>query len=203
MIRSMNVAIRRAALLFAMMAFGISATAWSQDQAEMEAMMKAATPGPHHEQLAKMVGSWKTSSKMWMAPEAPPVETAGTSEISSLLGGRFVREVTKAPMMGMPWEGHGIFGYDNAQEKHVSIWYDSFGTMMMYFEGSCTGNCNTVTMKSNYFDPMTQSKKTMKTVSKKSGDDKVLLTLYDVAKDGSETKMVEITYARTGGQAQR
>lgn len=115
-------------------------------QEEMAAMMAAMTPGPHHEALMKMVGSWEMSSKMYAGPGAPPMETKGTSTVEGLLDGRFIMETVKAPMMGMPWTGHGIYGYDNTTKKHVSTWFDSFGTMMMHFEGTCEKSCSVVTM---------------------------------------------------------
>jgi len=165
-------------------------------QEEMAAMMAAATPGPHHQAMTKTVGTWEMSSKMWMAPGAPPMESAGTATIEGLMDGRFVMETAKAPMMGMPWEGRGLWGYDNTTKKHIGFWFDSFGTMMMSFEGTCDGACKVLTMKSTYMDPMTKTTKTMKSVSKTVTDDHTVNELYDVAKDGTETKMMEITYKR-------
>ena len=46
--------------------------------AEMEAMMKAATPGDQHKMLARMVGDWTFTQKFWMAPGQPPGESSGT-----------------------------------------------------------------------------------------------------------------------------
>ena len=165
-------------------------------QEEMAAMMAAATPGPHHQAMTKTVGTWDTNAKFWMAPGQPPTESVGTTTIEGLMDGRFIMEKTNAPMMGMPWEGRGLWGFDNTTKKHVGIWFDSFGTMMMNFEGTCDGACKVVTMKATYMDPMTNSMKTMKSVTKKVTDDQNVNELYDVAKDGKETKMGEITYKR-------
>lgn len=179
-----------------------STFAQSQDEAAgMQALMAAAAPGPHHKALAAKAGSWKTTNKMWGAPGQPPMESTGTSELTTALDGRFLLETTKASMMGMPWEGRGTFGYDNSTKKHVANWFDSFGTTMMNFEGTCDGTCKTITMTGEYFDPMTKTNKTMKTVMTQISDDEALLTMYDVAKDGSETKMGEVHYERTSSQA--
>jgi hypothetical protein len=124
------------------------------------------------------------------------METQGTATIKGLLGGRFVMETIEAPMMGMPWTGHGIYGYDNTTQKHVGTWFDSFGTTMMHFEGTCENSCSVVTMYSSYMDPMTKSMKKMKSVSKTVDDGTVMGELYDVAKDGKETKVMEMTYKR-------
>ena len=168
----------------------------------MAAYMALATPGPHHEALSAKAGSYKTTSKMWMDPSQPPMETAGTAEIEAVLGGRFVQEVTKANMMGMPWEGRGIFGYDNATKKHTGTWFDSFGTMMMSFEGTCKDHCKQISLTANYLDPVTKTEKGMKTVTEDKGDGVAVTTLYDLV-DGKEVKMGIITYERVSDQASR
>ncbi len=204
MIRSMTAVQRGTFFLVAALAVTAFGTAAAQEAApDMQAMMAAATPGPHHAQLAKRAGSWKTHSTMHMGPDQPPMQSTGTAVLETVMDGRFVQEITKAPMMGMPWEGRGIYGYDNARKKHISTWYDSFGTMIMQFEGDCEGNCKTVTTKSNYFDPGFKTMKTMKAVSVMNGPNKATLTLFDVAKDGKETKIGEIVYTRDEGQAKR
>lgn len=184
--------------------FAQSAFAQSHDEAAaMEAYMAAAAPGPHHEAMAAKAGSWKTTNKMWTKPGQPPMESTGTSELTTALDGRFLLEVTKASMMGMPWEGRGTFGYDNSTKKHIGNWFDSFGTTMMSFEGTCDGTCKTITLTGSYLDPVTKTTKTMKTVTTDISDDEALLTMYDIAKDGSEIKMGEILYERTPTQAKR
>jgi hypothetical protein len=164
--------------------------------------MAAAAPGPHHEALAAKAGSYKTTSKMWMEPGQEPMETVGTSEVKAVLDGRFVEEVTKAQMMGTPWEGRGVFGYDNTTGKHVGTWYDSFGTMMMSFVGTCKDHCKQISLTSTYIDPMTKSKKTMKSVSNDMAGGKSMTTLFDVV-DGKDVKMAEITYEPVSKQAKR
>src|SRR5262245_9009807 len=56
---------------------------------EMAEMMKLAQPGEHHRHMAKMVGTWKSHSKFWMAPGAPPEEGDGSMTIKPALDGRF------------------------------------------------------------------------------------------------------------------
>src|SRR4051812_30496881 len=38
------------------------------EQAIMEKYMKAGTPGPEHQKLAKLAGRWKMQTSAWMAP---------------------------------------------------------------------------------------------------------------------------------------
>jgi len=39
-------------------------------------------------------------------------------------------------MMGMPFEGIGINGYDNLKKKFVSTWIDNMGTMIVMSTGT-------------------------------------------------------------------
>jgi len=163
---------------------------------EMAAMMAAMTPGPHHQAMMKSVGKWTTTSKTWMQPGAPPTESTGTATVEGLLDGRFIMETSKSTLMGMPFEGRGIFGYDNTTKKHIGTWFDSFGTMMMHLEGTCDGACKVLTMTSEYMDPATKTMKKFKMVSKEVSPDETTNVMYDVAKDGTENKMMEMTYKR-------
>ena len=40
-------------------------------------------------------------------------------------------------MMGTPFTGHGMTGYDNVTGKYWSTWTDSMSTGIMVSEGSC------------------------------------------------------------------
>jgi hypothetical protein len=51
----------------------------------MEVYKKVGTPGPPHKLLASLEGVWTTSTKSWMEPGKPPVETTGTCEQKMVL----------------------------------------------------------------------------------------------------------------------
>src|SRR4051812_4266377 len=51
-------------------------------EADMQAMMAAATPGPMHAHLQKSVGNWTGKVKMWMAEGAEPQLSDCTTTIS-------------------------------------------------------------------------------------------------------------------------
>ena len=97
----------------------------------MAAWHKAATPAAGHKRLEPMVGTFKTKVTFVMAPGAPPNIGEGTSEHRWVLGGRYVEQSYKGDSMGMPFEGLGYTGYDNAQGKYVGTWMDTFGTGVM------------------------------------------------------------------------
>ncbi len=91
----------------------------AEEKAAMEAMMKAATPGDAHKNLARMVGRWDATVKMYAQPGAPAQVSTGTSVNKLVLGGRWVQESFDGNFMGMPFSGIGYTGYDNLKKQYV------------------------------------------------------------------------------------
>ena len=107
------------------------------DQAAMEAAwVKHATPGPQHAELQKDVGEWKCEMQEFMMPGSPP--QTGTAKVTSILGGRFTMEEFKGSMMGQPFEGIALTGYDNTLGRYDTTWIDSMGTSIMVMHGNMT-----------------------------------------------------------------
>ncbi len=111
------------------------AAAPSQEEV-MKAWAAQGTPGPAHKALEAAVGTWDVKTKAWMAPGAPPTESTGTSENKMILGGRFLEQRYEGTMMGQPFSGIGVTGYDNYKRKVVSTWMDSMSTAIMTMSGS-------------------------------------------------------------------
>jgi hypothetical protein len=164
-------------------------------QAMMAAYEKAAAPGEQHRQLQKMVGKWNLSLKSWHGPDQPPVESAGTAETKSLLGDRYVQTTINSTMMGKPFSGQGITGYDNTKKKFVGTWIDSMSTGIMRTEGTSDPSGKVMTSQSTFTDPLTGKESKMKIVGKWEGDDKLVEEFYE-KRGGKEAKTMEITYSR-------
>src|SRR5215510_6178115 len=99
------------------------------DPKAMEEMMaKLAAPGPQHERFKKLAGDWNLTVKWTMDPSQPMQVTNSTSTITTLLDGRYCQEQTTGEMMGKPFQGMGLTGYDNALKKYVGVWIDNMGT---------------------------------------------------------------------------
>jgi Protein of unknown function (DUF1579) len=123
-------------------------------QGMMDLYTKLATPGEQHKLLAGMAGTWNTTTKSWMDPNQPPEETTGTCKHAMLMAGRFLQQECTGTMMGQPFKGMGMTGYDNHAKKYVATWIDSMGTGIYFFEGSIGHDGKTITMESRYDDPM-------------------------------------------------
>jgi hypothetical protein len=163
---------------------------------EMEAMMKAMSPGEPHKHLARQVGDWTYTSKMWMDPSAPAMESSGTMSAVSLHGGRYVESTWKGNFMGMPFEGRATDGYDNVGKMYVSSWIDNMSTGIMYSTGTCDAAGKTCTHSGDMWDPMTGQKSTMKSTITWMDDNSYKMEMFGKGPNGQEMKMMEFMVKR-------
>jgi hypothetical protein len=52
-------------------------------------------------------------------------------------------------------EGHLVAGFDPIKKKHVGVWVDSMAPVMMHFEGDYDAATKTVTLHTEYPNPLT------------------------------------------------
>ena len=164
-------------------------------QAMMEMYQKLATPGEPHKQLASLAGSWITKTKEWMEPDKPPTEAAGSAEMKMLLDGRFLQQDFTSEMMGQPYTGMGITGYDNLRKKYVSIWLDTMGTGPFMMEGTGSADGKTITLKGQHTEPG-GGHMTHRAVWKIVDSNTQTFDMWGNHGGGKEMKVMEITYTR-------
>jgi len=164
-------------------------------QEMMELYRRLGTPGAPHKLLASMAGSWNARVKSWMEPGSPPSESTGTSEARMILGGRFLHEEFSGDMMGTPFQGMGITGYDNHARKYVSAWIDSMGTALLYCEGTAGTESNTITTECRHEDPV-KGPMNWRTFTRILDNDNHVFEMYAAERGGKEEKVLEITYSR-------
>ena len=167
----------------------------AEEQAAMEAMMKAATPGEMHKKLTPMVGVFDLKITMWNMPGQPPTNSTGTSENTWVLGGRFIEQKATGDFMGMPFLGIGYTGYDNIKKIYVGTWMDNFGTQVMISTGT-TDDGKTYNFDSSVSDPMTGKTQPVKEKITVVDDDHHVMEMWGPGPDGKMYKMMEITYTR-------
>ncbi len=165
-----------------------------EQQAEMDAVMKAATPGKEHQHLASMAGTWDLVVRTMM-PGQPPGESKGTSVREMILGGRVLVEKVHGDMAGMPFEGFGLSGFDNVSGRFWGNWQDNFGTGTMLSTGTCDAAWS-CTFDSTYNDPVTKKAKKSRMTSRQEGPDKEVDEFFETGKDGKPVKTMEMVYTR-------
>ncbi len=164
-------------------------------QAMMEIYRKVGTPGEPHRLLSKLEGSWTTKSRGWLEPEKPPRESSGTCEQKMVLDGHYLRQEYAGDMMGMPFTGINILGYNNHTKKYESIWIDSMSTAVYYFVGSAGADGRTITQECRYDDPA-RGPSVWRTVTRIKDENTVEFEMYLAPKGKKEEKMMEMTIAR-------
>jgi hypothetical protein len=172
------------------------AKAAAEQQAQMEAMMKAATPGDAHKKLGAMVGTFDTAVKMYQQPGAPPTAGSGVSENTWALDGRFVQQQFTGTFMGMPFHGIGYTGYDNIKKKYIGSWMDNMMTAMMVSTGTASADGKSITFTSSMDDPMTGKSSPVKETVTVVDNDHHTLEMWGAGPDGKMFKMMEIAYSR-------
>lgn len=170
-----------------------------QQQATMKAWMEYGTPGEEHAKLANRVGTWELEGKMWHEPNSEPEPFTGTSTIKSIMGGRFfIEKVEGSGFMGMPFEGRGVFGYDNLTKTYFTIWFDNMMTGVSRYEGTASGDGKTIHYVVDVPDPMIGSYKKARATDEMIDKDNSVFTMYDTTADGDEFMAMKINAKRKG-----
>lgn len=164
-------------------------------QAEMAAWMKIAQPGDHHEHLAPFVGTWEGVATMWMGPGQAPMTEMTRATASWLLDGRFLQWHQTGNFGDMPYEAMAIEGYNNGEGRYESIWLDNFGTLLVFFTGSCSDDGEHREMVTKFADVVAGGTVDYRTEYRWIDDDHFTYTAFMDKGDGEFKNMV-ITYER-------
>lgn len=181
---------------------GPDASAMSPEdmQKAMESCTAAQKPGAQHELLKRFVGDWNLKTKVWMMPGTPPMESAGTSSIKSVLDGRFIVEDFKSMMMGMPYNGVGMQGFNNLSGQFEGTWTSTMDTHIFTMKGTLQpgkdGKMNVINCYGEMDEPMMGLVGRMINYRTTIIDkDHHTFEIFDLAA-GPDYKVIEIEYTR-------
>src|ERR1041385_3654754 len=150
---------------------------------------QGATPGPEHETLKKLEGTWSAKVKMGES------ESMGTMTYKMECGGLWLTSDFRSEFDGQKFQGRGVDGYDPEKKKYVSVWVDSMSTRPMFLEGTHDKDKKTTTMTGEAPGPDGKLAK-HKMVTHMADDDHMTFTMYVIDSDGKENKVMTIEYAR-------
>ena len=167
------------------------------DKAEMMKKAEAAgKPGPGHKALEHFVGSWKAEVKCWMEPGGQPQVSKATAKGSWIMNGRFLQEDFQGEMMGKPFNGRSVYGYDNFKHTFNSVWISDMQTSMFQTEGRGEDANQTIKLQGTASCAATERTDIpMKVVLRILGPDRHTFEMYDCSR-GENAKTMEITYTR-------
>jgi hypothetical protein len=153
-------------------------------------------PGPIHARLAKLAGEYTTENTFRVNPDDKPVKTAGTATITSVLGGRFLREEGSGTFMGRPNATLKLYGYNDAAGHYESTWVYTGSTGMMALVGTSPDDGKTIEWTGTY-DQGKGDKATLYVITRFLDEDHFVVELH-AKKPGSGEKgpVLETTYTR-------
>lgn len=154
------------------------------------------TISDQHKMLANANGTWNGEVTMWMGDGAPPMTSTSTSVTRSIYGGLYQHTSHSGDMMGMPFEGTSVMGYDNLKKEFFSTWIDNMGSGVMLMTGQQDAASKKITLTGNT-RCMNGQDAPMREVFTMVDDDHQVMEMYGPdPKTGKEYKNMEIKYTR-------
>lgn len=161
----------------------------------MKAWMDFATPGDMHTWMAKYNGTWTGEVTSWMDKDKPPVKSNATVTNTTTYNGLYQIGAYKGTMIGMPFEGQSILGYDNSKKKFFNTWIDNMGSGIVIMTGDWNEASKTLHLKGTQTNPMDGSDMSIRQEVKFVDDNTQMTTMYGTIA-GTEEKMMEINLKR-------
>jgi len=163
---------------------------------DMEAMMAAiGSPNEHHEVLGAKIGTWDAKVQFF-TPGMEGMVSQATSKFEWIMDGRFVQDTTTSEFMGMPFQGHGLTGYDNLKQKYVASWIDNMSTAIMTTEGTYDAKTKTFTYHGEMPDMMAGKYVPTRATETVTDADHWTMKSYSPGPDGKEMLTMQIDYTR-------
>lgn len=150
-------------------------------------------PTAEHQRLARHAGTWKVTSKFYMDPSQPPMESTGTETVE-LIGDLWNLRRYESSMMGTPFAGVCTIGYEPHNQRYVSTWIDSFTPSLFSLTGEWKGDM--LEFRGEAWNAMTGSMLMHRTTERDVGDDERVFEMFCTLPDGNEIKMMTNHYRR-------
>ena len=145
-----------------------------------------AEPVAQHALLKRMAGTWDALVQAGEASEK------GTYSCELGMNGLWLTSDFDGQLMGAPYQGHEVLGWDPDKKKYVGCWVDSMTSALTLTEGTWDEAKQSLTMESLAPDPMTGQK--MVNVTQFQGDDQHVFRMHSGSLDSPP--MMTITYTR-------
>lgn len=112
-------------------------------------------PTPAHAWLEHFIGEWDVTNYLYMEPGGEPQQSKASATCAWKIPGKWVEESFEGSMMGMPFSGFGMTGFDNVKKQYVGTWMDTMGSGLYVSYGSVSPDMKVLTMFGKMDEPMT------------------------------------------------
>lgn len=161
--------------------------------------MPVAKPGPHHELMQPIEGTFSAEVRLFMGP-GDPVISSGTMVNRWELNGLFLSQTYQGDPMGpgMPaFEGRGYWGYNDATGQYEGLWLDIATSMFQLERGTVDTTGKVWTMHGELAHPGGAGTLAKRSVFRVEGPDRHVMEQYMTFPGApSEVKTMEIAFTR-------
>lgn len=166
----------------------------TDEMKQMEAAMEAAAkPGPMHEWMKGLEGTWQTEIKAFW-PGAPEGVQLGVTKRKLELGGRYLMTEYDGRWEGKFFRGLGSMGYNNVENRFEQTWMDTMGTGTMMVTGTADKDGKVLTLTGDFTMPGGMKAKSRQVFTIVSPTRHTEIFYHTV--DNNEMKVMEITYTK-------
>ncbi len=137
-------------------------------------------------------GAWNADLKMEM-PGEPAVTAKCREVVTPICGGKWTWSTFTGEVMGAPFEGHALTGFDSKNGKVVSFWIDSMNGAFMRTDGTYDDKAKTFTMSGSCYDEQGKRSKVASTATSTGRQSRQLRMVFG---DGAGQHVMTIDYTR-------
>ncbi len=100
--------------------------------------------------------------------------------------------------MGKPFEGMGLFGFDNIKGQYETLWLDNMGTGFVRGTGTYEASTKVLKDTGEYSCPISQNKtRAYRAEWKLIDKTHTVYEMWSTTPEGTEYKQMEMAYLRT------
>lgn len=163
-----------------------------------ERMIELAQPGPEHDQLARLAGSWQVTTTFQSSEPGDPVtRTEGDARNTILLGGRFVQSEVRETWGGQPVDAVVRLGFDRRTGRHTLSRCDSWGTYCVEAEGTAN-DAGLLVLEGTTLDPLGRGTEAYRFIVDLSLPEQYSISIDFLLPEGGVLTMARSTFTRSG-----
>jgi len=163
----------------------------------VDEMTRTTAPGPPHQELSALAGTWTTRTRVWESPDAKPLEFPGSAEYRMILGGRFLQLESRSLVNGAESRGLGIYGYDAIKEKYSFYFIHDGDTQALVGLGDRDSTSGAITFAVAMDMPVSGERaKPIRAVLRRVSAGRHVFEMFQKYLDDREWKVLEIAYDR-------
>jgi hypothetical protein len=168
------------------------------DADAMKKWAEAAKLGKHHKDLEYYLGTWDGAIELLMPgmPAMPPEKVVATGAWA--IEGRWMSWRVKGTMMGMPFEGFGVNGFDNVKKAHVSSWVSNLDTALTHATGPVVDPAGKIVSMYGTIDEYTTGEldKPVRVTTKRISQDQFVYEIADLGIGETGAVVLRQTFTR-------